>query len=440
MSVANRFVWNRLWHPSRWPTYAAGLSSRLLPSLSNPNFARLWRANIGGTTGHVMQTVAAGWLVVELTDSPFMLGVVSFFRFAPMFLLSPFGGVLADRFDRVRLILIAQSSMAITALLIGVLVAVGWIEIWHLILGSVVIGMSFSINVPSRHAMMADLVPRRDVANAVGVNSLTWSGSNVVGPSIAGILISASGIASAYFAQAAAYVWSSLTIARIKVTRSRALPTDSFIASLREGYLHVMDSKRVLALIILTVALSLFGQPMVLLLPAFVKQNMGGGPHDLGLLMGAMGAGSFIGALLMLAWSGYPHKGRRVLVALLGYGLLLIGLGQSCSLVMSGGLLVLIGFCEAVYLASSMTILQLIVPTEIRGRVMSLWMASWGMISIGLLAMSGVAERFGTPLAMTMGGVLTSIVVLLVAGWNRELWNVRLEAEESISESVAATG
>ena len=427
-------------HPSRWIASADGLISRYLPSLSHSDFAKLWRGNIGSQTAQVMQGVAVGWLVVELTESPLMLGLVSFFRFAPMLLLSPFGGVFADRFNRVRLILIAQTSMAISSLLIGVLVAVGWIEIWHLLLGSVLIGTSFSINVPSRHAMMADLVPRQDVANAVGLNNVTWSASNVVGPSIAGFLIHAAGIASAYFAQVAAYAWSILNISRIQSTRSRTLPTESMRASLRQGYLHVLRSRRLMALIILTLALALFGNPMVMLLPAFVKQDMAGGPDDLGLLMGAMGAGSLAGALAMVAWSRYPHKGRRLLFALFGYGLLLTGLGQSSSLLFAGVLLTLMGFCEAVYLANTMTILQLLVPTEIRGRVMSLWMASWGLMAVGLLTMSGVAERFGTPLAMTTGGILMSTVVLAVAAWNRELWNVPPEAAESISETVVASG
>ena len=427
-------------HPSQWTAFATGLTSRLLPSLSQADFARLWRANVGSSTAQVMQTVAVGWLVIELTESPFMLGLITFFRFAPMFLLSPFGGVLADRLNRVRLILIAQSAIGISALVIGVLVAFGWIEVWHLILGSLVIGVSFSINVPSRHAMMADLVPRKDVANAVGLNNVTWSASSVVGPSIAGFLISASGIASAYFAQVGAYAWSVLNITRIKITRARVLPRESMFTSLRQGYMYVLHSKSLLALNILTLALALFGTPIVMLLAAFVKQDMNGGPQDLGLLMGAMGAGSLTGALVMVGWSRYPYKGRAALIPLLFYGLLLIGLGQSRSMLVAGALLALIGFCEAVYLATSMTIIQLIVPSEIRGRVISLWMASWGLMAVGILPMSAVAERFGTPSAMTAGGVLTSIVVFVVLWWNRELWNLQTEAEGSISEGFVARG
>ena len=174
-------------HPSQWTAFATGLTSRLLPSLSQADFARLWRANVGSSTAQVMQTVAVGWLVIELTESPFMLGLITFFRFAPMFLLSPFGGVLADRLNRVRLILIAQSAIGISALVIGVLVAFGWIEVWHLILGSLVMGVSFSINVPSRHAMMADLVPRKDVANAVGLNNVNVERVQRSGPFDCGI-------------------------------------------------------------------------------------------------------------------------------------------------------------------------------------------------------------------------------------------------------------
>ena len=175
---------------------------------------------------------------------------------------------------------------------------------------------------------------------------------------------------------------------------------------------------------------------MVMLLAAFVKQDMKGGAQDLGLLMGAMGAGSLTGALVMVGWSRYPYKGRAALLALFCHGLLLMGLGQSPSMLVAGALLALIGFCEAVYLATSMTIIQLIVPSEIRGRVMSLWMASWGLIAVGILPMSAIAERFGTPVAMTIGGVLTSIVVLAVLWWNRKLWNLQTESEASIPEGL----
>ena len=249
---ASRAIWNRIVRPSQWTVLAIGLKSRLLPSLSQADFARLWRGNIGSTTAHVMQTVAVGWLVVELTDSPFMLGLITFFRFAPMLLLSPIGGVFADRFNRVRLILIAQSAMGHSG-------ACDWppscVRVDRSLASHTWIARnwgSFSINVPSRHAMMADLVPRKDVANAVGLNNVSWSASSVVGPSIAGFLISAAGIASAYFAQVAAYAWSILNITRIKITRARVLPRESMFTSLRQGYMYVLHSKPLVALIILT--------------------------------------------------------------------------------------------------------------------------------------------------------------------------------------------
>ncbi len=438
MRIERGALWERVRHPFGTTALAALSGGRVFASLKHKNFARLCVANIGATTAYTMQTVAVGWLVIELTDSPFMLGLLSFFRFVPMLLIAPIGGVLADRFDRVRLVVLAQSLLATAALAIGLLVMVGWIDIWHLILASLVVGASFSINIPARHAMMADLVPRKDVANAVGLNNVTWSSTSVIGPPIAGFLISVIGIASAYFAQIVGYVWSIVMLRRITVNRSQRLVQGSMLTSLRDGFSYVLHHKPVLTLMILTLALAIFGMPMIMLLPAFVKQDLAGGPTELGLLMGALGGGSLLGAILVVTFSRFPYKGRVALGAVLLYGVLLIGLGFSRSFSVSGVLLALIGFCEATYIAASLTIVQLTVPTEVRGRVVSIWMASWGLMAIGLLPMSALAERLGTPLAMSIGGTLTSIVVIALIGWGRRLWYLQPDSEHNSHEPIPA--
>ena len=271
-------------HPAAWRPLAGALRDRVFPSLTHPGFARLWRANLGTTTAYWMQSVAQGWLVVELTGSPFVLGLLAFFRSIPMLLLSPFGGVLADRQNRPRLLMVSQSMLAATALAIALLVALGRIEIWHLIVSSLVVGVTFTLSVPARHSMVSDLVPRHLVGNAVGLNSATQNGARVIGPAIAGFLIGVVGIAGAYFAQVASYVWSIWNVVGLRSADTRTRVSGSTFAILRDGFVYVRRTKVILAMMFLTLAPALFGMPIIMLLPAFVKQDLGGGAQELGHL------------------------------------------------------------------------------------------------------------------------------------------------------------
>ena len=412
-------------HPAAWRPLPGALRDRVFPSLTHPAFARLWRANLGTTTAYWMQSVAQGWLVVELTGSPFVLGLLAFFRSIPMLLLSPFGGVLADRQNRPRLLLVSQSMLATTALAIALLVALGRIEIWHLIVSSLVVGVTFTLSVPARHSMVADLVPRHLVGNAVGLNSATQNGARVIGPAIAGVLIGVVGIAGAYFAQVAAYLWSILNVVGLRSADTRTRVSGSTFAILRDGFVYVRRTKVILAMMFLTLAPALFGMPIIMLLPAFVKQDLGGGAQDLGILLSTFGVGALIGSMLVVVRSDFRYRGRVVLVTALVYSLTVIALGLTRSMLTAGLVLAVSGFFQAVYMAVNQTILQLTVPSEIRGRVMSIWMINWGLMPLGLLPLSAAAEYWGTPVAMLFGGALSTAVVLVVMAWGRELWSLR---------------
>ncbi len=182
----------------------------MLPSFAHPNFARLWRANAGATTAHFVQSVAQGWLIVQLTDSAFALGLLAFFQSIPMLVLSPLGGLLADRLSRPRLLMFAQTVNGLSALTIGVLVASGAIAVWHLVITATLSGAIFAISVPARYALVSESVPRALVQNAVALNATTMNFARVLGPAIAGVIIGAAGIAAAYFTQLGGYVFCQL--------------------------------------------------------------------------------------------------------------------------------------------------------------------------------------------------------------------------------------
>ena len=189
---------------------------RVAPAFAHRDFTRLWRANLGSTMAFWMYGVAEGWLVAVITESPLILGTLAMIRAIPLLLLSPFGGVLADRVSRTRLLIAAQVVMSLAGLSIGLLVAVGAVEVWHLAVSAIVIGASFAIIMPTRTALVSDLVPRRHVSNAVALTNTTQNASSIIGPALAGALIGLIGIAGTFFVQAAGYVWGTLNILTIR--------------------------------------------------------------------------------------------------------------------------------------------------------------------------------------------------------------------------------
>ena len=406
------------------------LRDRFVPAFAHRDFSRLWRANLGTTMAFWMQSIAQGWLVIQLTDSPFVLGLLAFFRAIPMLILSPFGGVLADRFNRIRLLLGAQVLMGASGLAVGILVAIDVIEVWHLALAGITIGASFALSVPARNALVSDLVPRDVVSNAVALTNTTMNASRVVGPALAGFLIGIIGIAGTYFVQVGGYVWSTVNILTVRGGDVHPRARGSTLVVLREGFDYVFRTPTMLALMLLGLSPALFSMPpMMMLLPAFVKQDLQAGPEDLGLLMGVLGVGAVIGSLTVVTYAKHRHKGPVLLVSLLIYGALVIVLAFTRSLVASGLVLFIAGFFQAVYMATNQSIIQLLAPDHLRGRVLSIWMLSWGLTPLGLLPMAVVAETVGTPVAMVMGGVLSILVVLGVMIWSHGLWTIDPERE-----------
>lgn len=415
-----------------------GFRDRIAPALGHRQYARLWQANAGSQIAFWMQQVAQGWLVLELTESVFVLGLLAFFRSIPMLVLSPIGGVFADRFDRRRIVIGAQVLIGFTMLAIAILVLIERVHIVHLVVSSLVVGTSFAINVPARMALMAGLVPRKHLANAVALQSTTLNTARIIGPSFAGLVIGVIGIAGSYFIQVGGYVWSTLNMLRITSPPQPERPRSSTITALREGFGYVVRSKVVLALMLLALGPSLFGMPVTYLMPAFVRQTLGEGPEALGFLLGSLGVGALLGSALVVSFSDFPHKGRVLLVAILMHGILIINLSFARSLEVAAICIGLVGFVQSVYMATNQMAIQLLVPDALRGRVMSVRMMTFGLSPLGLLPMSFIAERQGVPLAMVLGGVASFLVGVGVLLWARELWNLRpddAEVEEFASDT-----
>ena len=406
--------------------------ARVTPAFAYANYRRLWIANLTGMMGFWMLSVSQGWLVVELTDSPFMLGLLAGFRSIPMLVLSPLGGILADRVNRPRLLVLGQGLMGAADLTIGVLVLLGRVEMWHLAIAGLSLGSAFALSSPARNALVSDLVPRATLSNAVALTSTTMNASRVIGPTIAGFLIGLVGIAGTYFTQVGTYVLSVLNIRRVEAGDVPPGYEGSARKALGDGFLYVLRSRRLLALMVLGTSPALFSMPMVMLLPAFVKQDLQAGPAELGVLLGLLGVGAIVGSVVVVAYSRLRYKGAAVMLAALMDGVLVIVLAFTHSLVGAAVALMLMGFFQAVYLAMIQTVLQLIVPHRLRGRVLSIWMLGWGLTPVGLLPLSAVAEARGTPVAMLIAGSLAIAVAVGVMVVARELWTLDPEAVEAI--------
>jgi MFS family permease len=412
---------------------------RVTPAFSYASFRRLWAATMTSMMGFWMLSVTQGWLVLELTESPFMLGVLAFFRSVPMLLLSPFGGVLADKVRRTRLLIVAQVLMGTADLTIGILVWLELVDWWHLAVSGMMLGSSFALTSPARNALVSDLVPRRMVSNGVALMATTMNASRVIGPTVAGFMIGLVGIAGTYFTQVSAYLLASFNIVRIRVDRPPPGYQGSAWSAVREGFGYVWRRPTLLALMLLGTSPAIFSMPMVMLLPALVKQDLGAGPAELGVLLGLLGVGAVAGSVSVVAFSGFKHKGAAVMLAALLDGVMVMLLGFSQSLVGAAVALALMGIFQAVYMAMIQTILQLMVPNRLRGRVLSIWMLGWGLTPVGLLPMSALAEAISTPFAMVLSGGIGVAVALAVMVFARQLWTLDPEmAVEEMEEAETA--
>lgn len=403
---------------------------RFAPAFSSVEYRRLWLANFSSFMGFWMASVTQGWLVVELTESPFMLGFLVFFRSIPMLVLSPFGGILADRVKRTRLLLLAQAMMAFTDLITGILVLLGIIQIWHLALAGISVGTQFALSSPARTALVSDIVPRKHLSNAVALTSITMNSSRILGPTLAGFLIGIIGIAGTYFSQVLAYVLAYINVWRVKAPPITPGFEGSAFNAMREGFSYVIRSRFLLPLMVLSTSPALFSMSSMMLLPAFVKQDLQGSAQDLGMLMGFVGIGAIIGSLSVVAFSEFKYKGAVVMIAAFMDGVMVVGLSMTTSILAASIALVGMGFCQAIYMAMIQTIMQLVSSTRMRGRVLSIWMLGWGLTPVGLLPISALAENIGTPTAMIVSGGVAIFIALLVMIIARNLWTLDPEDKQ----------
>jgi len=387
-------------------------------SLRYLDYRYLWTGTLMMSAGQWVQQVALGWLVYELTGSAVLLGALNGLRALPFLVTGPLAGVAADRMDRRRLMLRTQYVLVVTALLMGGLVASGWLQVWHIFVFTLITGIGWSFSEPVRQSLIPSVVPKAELVNAIALNSAGFNLMKVLGPALGGVMIAMFGAAGNFFVQGAAYVMVLVMIYAMHVPpRPKEAIRSSAMANLKEGFAYVGSTPAVLALMILAYVPRVFAVPYQTLMPVFQKDVLNVGPEGLGMLMAAPGVGAVLAVLTLASVAKQVKRQGLMLVgSSILLGLFLMLFSQITSFPLALIVLIVAGAFQMAFLASTNTMLQLIVPDELRGRVMSLYMLDRGLMPAGAL-FAGVAAHFiGAPLAVaTMGAIV--VVLTLVVAW-----------------------
>ncbi len=388
-----------------------GGGRHLLRALRHRNFRLFIGGQAVSLTGLWLQWTALSWLVFRLTESAAWVGLVTLAIQGPGLVLSPFAGVLADRHEKRRMLVVTQSSAMAPALALGLLTLSGQVLPWHILLCALVAGVARAFEIPTRQAFLPELVGLDDLANAIALNSAVFNGARLIGPAVAGLLIPWVGEGWCFLANALAYlaVVLALIAMRLAAHEPDVAGRTSVLAELRDGILYVVGEPTLLALLGCLLVTSIFGMPYGVLLPSFAERQLGGGPDTFGYLQAAVGSGALVGALLLAARRLVSGLERWVVGAGFGFGVLLVVFAQSRTLVMALPALVLLGFCFMVQLATTNTLLQTIAPEGLRGRVMAIHTTVFlGFFPIAGIAAGAVADRFGERLVLVAGGTLVA--------------------------------
>jgi MFS family permease len=377
-------------------------------SLRHRNYRLFFTGQLISLIGTWMQSVAESWLVYRLTGSATLLGWVGFAAQIPVFLLAPIGGLVADRFNRHRILLVTQASMMFLAAVLAAFTLSGRVRVWQVMTLAASLGAVNAFDIPARQSFVAVIVGRGDLPNAIALNSSMFNGARIAGPAVAGVLVAAIGEGWCFLANAVSYV---AVIACLLLMKSSdewiPAPPAPVLEHIAEGFRYVAGAAPVRALLLQLGVISLVAMPYAVLMPIFADRILHGGPSALGLLMGASGAGAFFAALILAARSGVRGLGRWVAMGSAGLGISLILFSQSRVLWVSMLLMFPAGACMMVQMASSNTLIQAMVPDRLRGRVMAVYsMMFMGMAPFGALLAGSFAERLGAPAVLAAGGII----------------------------------
>jgi MFS family permease len=409
-----------------------------LRALRHRNFQLFFGGQLLSLTGTWMQTTAQAWLVYRMTKSALLLGSVGFASQIPVFLVAPIGGITADRRNRQRLVIATQTASMILAGILAWLTISGRVQVWHIFVLAALLGVVNAFDIPGRQSFLVDMVGKEDLMNAIALNSSMFNGARVIGPAIAGILVARIGEGWCFAANAISYIAVIVGLLLMKVQSPPRASKQSPIEDIIEGFRWVNQTKVIRALLLLIGLVSLVGMPYTVLMPVFADQILHGGARELGILMGATGVGALFGALTLAAKTGVTGLGRWVTITCATLGISLFLFSFSTSFWLSAALLLPAGYSMMLQMACSNTLIQTMVPDQLRGRVMSLYsMMFMGMAPFGAFFGGALAHRIGAPITVASGGVACVIGAIW---FGRALPAMRIEAHRLIIAQGLAAG
>ena len=415
---------------SRW--LAAGRALR------HRNFQLFFSGQLISLIGTWMQSVAQAWLVYKLTKSALLLGSVGFASQIPVFLFAPLGGIAADRFNRRNVIISTQVASMLLACILAALTLLHKVQVWHVFVLAGLLGVVNAFDIPGRQSFLVEMVGKEDLMNAIALNSSMFNGARVIGPAIAGILVARIGEGWCFFGNAVSYIAVIIGLLLMRVQSRPRAAMASPLEHMMEGFRFVNHTAPIRALLLLLGVVSLVGMPYVVLMPIFADQILHGGARGLGILMGATGVGALLGALTLAFREGVKGLGRWVAWCCAGFGTSLIVFALSHRFWVSVILLLPVGYFMMLQMSSSNTLIQVMVPDALRGRVMAVYsMMFMGMAPIGALFGGALAEHLGAPITVAVGGMAS------VAGacwFGLQLPKIRVEARRLIVAQAVAGG
>ncbi|HEY8598418.1 MAG TPA: MFS transporter [Thermomicrobiales bacterium] len=398
---------------------AAADNTGIFGALAVPDFRALWLGSLVSNVGTWMQQIGSGWLVLQLTDSPFWLGLVSFAAALPILLFSLPAGVMADRIDRRRLLLGTQTIAGLLALTLAILTATGVVRIGYVLVITLLSGTVMAFHMPTWQTMIPDIVGKARLMNAVGLNSAAFNGAAVAGPALAGVILAAFGPAACFAINAASYL---AVIAALLMIRTRSVGRadggqTGMLESVGTGLRFIRGRRLILAFFALAAIVSLAARPYLQLLPVFARDVLGGDERLYGTLMAANGTGALAGALLTAAFARVPRKGLALLGSVGTFAIGLIAFALIPRAPVALALLVLIGGATTLFMSATNTVIQSLAPDDVRGRVLSVWsMIAAGVMPLGSLVLGGLASLTGQVAYVIVGGASVALAAALIIG------------------------
>jgi MFS family permease len=390
-------------------------------SLKYRDYRLLWISTLFTSSGQWFQQITVGWLVWEMTHNAFLLGSINGFRALPLLLLAPVGGVAADRVERKSLLQYTAILAFVSSAALAAVILAGQLEVWHLFVFTLITGVVWAFNNPVRQSIVPNLVPKHDLMNALALNSAGFNITRILGPALAGIILAHIGAAENFGLQTIAYVGVFLMVVPMVVPPVARSTSVSVMQNLTDGMKYVWEHKTLRTQLTLAFVPTILAFPYMALMPIFATDVYGKAASAFGIMGSAVGVGAVIGTLTLATFTRMERRGLLMLGAILVLGISLVAFSQARSFELALILLGVIGAAQMVYLTTNQTILQMLVPDNLRGRVMGIYMLSQGMMPLGGLIGGALANFTSAPTAVLILGSLVCVMALLFIFRAKEL-------------------